>query len=135
MTTILEPADVLEQAADIIEDGGLARWNLKNNDGAHCAIGALMEVEVNAGLRYRVDYGTHKGGSGRESLLLKRTVKALYDHLLEDGTPVHPNDKEYDVVPGSWTVARWSNTSDEAADVVDVMRRTAKELRNEAVPR
>lgn len=42
--TVVSPADVLNRAADLIEEKGLAKRVFAAADGSHCAWGAMLEA-------------------------------------------------------------------------------------------
>lgn len=42
----MNAADVLNQAADLIETDGWAQGDYLNEDGCHCAVGAICEIST-----------------------------------------------------------------------------------------
>lgn len=106
----MEIAEILEQAADIIETHGHVKHILWDNLGRCCAVGAVRKTVC---------------GEGVDSYLAVRGAMEAVTKNLHLSNPM-----------GSWeAVVQWNNHPDRTgAEVVDAFRRTAKDLRNEAVP-
>jgi hypothetical protein len=97
--------DLLNRAADLIENHGLAKGTFKDSKGGFCIRGA---VHVAAGLDYDdLDYTSH-GGDGFEAL------EKVSDYL---GLKQHP------LYGATQTVAEWNNAEIRTQDeVVDALR-------------
>lgn len=107
----MNPADVLERAADLIEANGLAKGILKDDKGRHCAMGAILTVL-----------------DGRCDASIGATIDALVATLPEYCPLFH--------APEIWSpVVLWNNDVDRTeVEVVEAFRQAAKNVRNEAVP-
>lgn len=107
----MNPADVLERAADLIEANGLAKGILKDDKGRHCAMGAILTVL-----------------DGRYDVSIGATIDALVATL-----PEYPTEYP-EILPWS-PVVLWNNDVDRTeAEVIEAFRQAAKNFRNEAVP-
>lgn len=121
MSTELEAAELLEKGAEILEQRGWCRLVLQSREGQYCAIGSLIAADKGLPLQLPVDLWEMKSVP---SLAMKRLADAVNPCCI----PNIPNN--------AWTrIARWNNQVDRTAgEVIDAMRQTAKDLRNEAKP-
>jgi hypothetical protein len=110
----MTPAEILEKAADLIEANGFWKNQLWGPEGQCCSVGAVMKA---TGSSISLDSQTRYARG--------EAVKALGVTL-----GLVPADVEW---PEAWSeVVGWNNVDERTADdVVDAMRRAAKDLRNE----
>jgi hypothetical protein len=100
-------ADILDEGADLIEVGGLAKGTLfkENEEGglSYCAVGAMTNS-----LAYGRFSNARPGTWQKVTLAMRKYI-------------------------GIWTIPNWNNAPERTAtEVIDTMRRAAKDLRNEA---
>jgi hypothetical protein len=122
----IDIADVLEKAADDIATNGLAKRELENEIGQHCAIGAIAQALGAVFYQGEIDLdGSFDPAS------IDAAATALLPQL-----PAPPLSFDYVYGGGDWNcVVNWNNHPDRTADeVVEAMRQAAKDLRNEATP-
>lgn len=106
MTTKQEIADLLEQAADLLETEGWCQMTLRNPEGARCAVGALHKISGNTRLKR----------AAQEWLAMRLNIFALANMYV-----------------GAQLVL-WNDSPGRTIDeVIDLFKETAKDLRNEAL--
>ena len=125
----LGAADLLEQGATVIDDDGWCTGQLVDDHGRHCAIGALHQAEVNAGLRRMVGWTMTEELCGPKGHI-REAITALAREVVDSDDDIDGHLFSADVA-----VVAWNNgEAEDAAEVADAMRRAAKKLRNEASP-
>lgn len=131
-----DPADVLEAAADLLETDGWTqgktrRWNEDGDIIGYCAIGAIQQV---TGVYQTVD-GVYQTVDGvcqtvdqhdyPTATIQWMNAGIAAQQLLSGHLPLHPLGWKY---PG---VAQWNDAERRtAAEVIDLMKHTAKDIRN-----
>lgn len=115
----MEPADILEQAADVIDTLGWVRGTYMEEDASgvagYCAIGACRKaagVPMADGLMYELILNEEAN-----FVAYTRAISALSVYL------------------GKLSIAPWNDSfTRKQSDVTDALRETAKDLRNKAKP-
>jgi hypothetical protein len=97
-------AEVLDKAAEVLERDGWCQSNFENKAGERCAVGALRQAS--------------------------RELDGIISFRIEARTAL----AEYLEI-SSLDVIEWNDTRGRtAAEVIDALKHTAKNLRNEATP-
>jgi hypothetical protein len=128
--TVTTVPDLLNAAADILNDGGWIRYYLTDpfgGPGGHCAIGALLAADSDDGLV----------SNRHQSPLVKEALQIIAEKLDPDNR-ILLGDLNYnkDRDSAAWPiVARWNNTiAKDAQQVIQLLRDTAQELCTTAEP-
>jgi len=118
-----QAADLLEKAIALLETKGWCAYQLEDEFGAHCAIGALQKASVNrtiAGFDPDSLLWRHQPEIALAIQALARPEVMSFEHAVED-------------VSSNWQrIVMWNNSQQTAEPVIDGMRRAAKELANNA---
>lgn len=123
MSEEMTAADVLEQAADLIQSvgfckGGYVRYRASDDPTVtgYCAVGAMTTVALGDDLSI-VDWS-------------EVHVPVFYDSITALIVELTGKDADADEVIFSWN----DSPSRKAEEVIDTMKRVAKDLRNTATP-
>lgn len=126
MSTATDAAELLEKAADLIENGGHLRGHLSDGKGAHCAAGAINMAQTKS---YHYPTWVWSGqwrGGGERGEVQRAAYEAVADHL--------DLGNNFDITVMD-AVVDWNNKFGRTGtEVIDAFRHAAKNLRNEAAP-
>jgi hypothetical protein len=121
-----DPADILEQAADLLETKGWCRGFFEDNAGRHCAVGAIRYVTG----QQAVEQEIYALGTTPNMYLCKKfkevmTASVDATNILAERLQTWRSPDDYVYIP------TWNDEADRTADeVIDLMKHTAKDLRN-----
>ena len=126
-----DPADILEQAADLLETNGWCRGDFEDNAGRHCAVGAIRCVTGQQAVEQEIHEASTRLGTSPNLHLrnkFKEVMNASLDAtniLAEKLSQTWRGPDEYVYIP------TWNDEAARTADeVIDLMKHTAKDLRN-----
>ena len=136
MSDELRAADALEKAADLIEVNGHARGQLRNLEGAYCAMGALNMATTGTAYYTGLEpIGRWYEFRGKVGV----AINAVFHHLgLKAHEPVpvagpYGDELLPEVNCRVRALVYWNNAEERTgAEVIDAFRHAAKDLRNEA---
>jgi len=129
MSVELQAAELLEQGVEVLETKGWCRFTIHNEaTDQHCALGALLQAEVNQGLRSTCEWSNPYDYSVDVGPSLTTAIKTLARVATGEENSSYREAASHDV-------ARWNNAlSRTAEEVIDAMKLAAKDLRNRAEP-
>lgn len=133
---MVSPADILEDAADIIDVYGHIKSEQGDPERGFCAVGALRfavwrlnGIEVAECDFIRSLFGNDSLGADGH-----KATEVLHEYLKSMGycIDVWENTQLSELDKLIFSVAAWSDSREQGGDVADGLRLAAKDIRNEA---